>query len=36
MFSLLGLVVAWQVFRPVYQPFQLLALRLLYPEMAYQ
>jgi Zn-dependent protease len=36
MFSLLGLVVAWQVFGPIYKPFQLLALRLLYPEMAYQ
>jgi len=33
MFSLLGLVVAWQVFGPIYKPFQLLALRLLYPEM---
>lgn len=36
MFSLLGLLVAWQVFGPIYAPFQLLALRLLYPEMAYQ
>jgi len=36
MFSLLGLLVAWRVFPTIYSPLQLLALRLLYPGMAYQ
>lgn len=33
--SLLGLVVAWQLFNPVYYPIQLAALRLLYPGVHY-
>jgi Zn-dependent protease len=33
--SLLGLLVAWQLFNPVYDPVQLLALRLLYPGIVY-
>ena len=36
MFSLLGLLVAWRVFPTIYSPLQLLALRLLYPGMAYR
>lgn len=33
--SLLGLVIAWQLFNPIYYPVQLLALRLLYPGVGY-
>jgi Zn-dependent protease len=33
--SLLGLVVAWQLFNPIYYPIQLAALRLLYPGVHY-
>ncbi|HVR11468.1 MAG TPA: site-2 protease family protein [Thermoanaerobaculia bacterium] len=33
--SLLGLVVAWQLFNPIYYPVQLAALRLLYPGVSY-
>ena len=36
MFSLLGLLMAWRVFDPIFQPVHLLALRLLYPEAVYQ
>jgi Zn-dependent protease len=36
MFSLLGLLLAWQIFGPIYEPFQLLALKLLYPGVGYQ
>jgi Zn-dependent protease len=36
MFSLLGLLLAWRVFPPIYAPLQLLALRLLYPGVSYQ
>jgi Zn-dependent protease len=33
--SLLGLVVAWQLFGPIYRPVQLLAINLLYPGSHY-
>jgi Zn-dependent protease len=33
--SLLGLLIAWQLFNPIYYPVQLLALRLLYPGVGY-
>ncbi|HLX07818.1 MAG TPA: site-2 protease family protein [Thermoanaerobaculia bacterium] len=33
--SLLGLIVAWQLFNPVYYPVQLAAIRLLYPGVTY-
>ena len=33
--SLLGLVVAWQLFNPIYYPVQLAAIRLLYPGVHY-
>jgi Zn-dependent protease len=33
--SLLGLVVAWQLFNPIYYPIQLAALKLLYPGVSY-
>jgi Zn-dependent protease len=36
MFSLLGLLVAWQIFDPIFEPVQLLALRVLYPGVGYQ
>jgi Zn-dependent protease len=36
MFSMLGLLLAWRIFGPIYAPLHLLALRLLYPRMGYQ
>ena len=33
--SLLGLLVAWQLFNPLYYPVQLAAIRLLYPGVSY-
>jgi Zn-dependent protease len=33
--SLLGLLVAWQLFNPIYYPVQLAAIRLLYPGVIY-
>ncbi len=33
--SLIGLVLAWQLFAPLYQPIRLLALNLLYPGVGY-
>lgn len=33
--SLLGLLVAWQLFNPIYSPVQLAAIRLLYPGVPY-
>jgi Zn-dependent protease len=33
--SLLGLLIAWQLFNPVYYPIQLAAIRLLYPGVPY-
>jgi Zn-dependent protease len=33
--SLLGLIVAWQLFNPIYYPIQLAAIRLLYPGVGY-
>jgi Zn-dependent protease len=33
--SLLGLIVAWQLFNPIYYPIQLAAIRLLYPGVSY-
>jgi hypothetical protein len=36
MVSLLGLVVAWQVFPSIYPSIYSLALRLLYPDIAYR
>jgi Zn-dependent protease len=33
--SLLGLIVAWQLFDPIYRPVQLLAIQLLYPGTHY-
>ncbi len=34
-FSLLGLIVAWNVFGKIFQPIHLLALNMLYPELGY-
>jgi Zn-dependent protease len=36
MFSLLGILVAWQLFDPIFQPINLLALNLLYPGAGYR
>jgi Zn-dependent protease len=36
MFSMLGLLLAWRIFDPIYAPLHLLALRLLYPGLGYQ
>jgi Zn-dependent protease len=33
--SLLGLLIAWKLFGPIYEPIQLFALKLLYPGMTY-
>jgi Zn-dependent protease len=33
--SLLGLIVAWQLFNPIYLPVQLAAIRVLYPGVSY-
>lgn len=36
MLSLLGILIAWRIFNPIFRPVHLLALRLLYPEVGYQ
>lgn len=36
MLSFVGILIAWRVFNPVFQPVHLLALRLLYPELDYR
>ena len=36
MLSMVGILVAWNVFHPVFEPVHLLAIRLLYPGLGYQ
>lgn len=34
-FTIVGMLVAWKIFGPIFRPFKMLALALLYPELSY-